>query len=457
MMINVGALIGGIAVPLMAQQDVKKAYFLPVISLASAIVLFISGTPRYVRTKPSFHLYDMLSGKNKKHKKRAIYNVNTTGPISLWMIVRVSLLVVPFNIAYSQMATTFIVQGTVMEKAFFGMIDASVMNNADAIAVLFFGSMVGNFLYPWCANHGIKIPTTYKFAIGSVLGAAAILWAIFVDFLIHRTYEKTGEKVTIMWQTVSYVLIGAGEIFAVSAAYEVAYSVSPPDKKVLASAVNLFCIGGLPNVLCLMLYQACEPWFRNSTGTTHISHIDEYATAHVVKFFLVLFLIAIAGALLNLMPSVRDYVDAVEEKATDMIRTPKTPMRPPRREPSSEDEETELLKIRRHQYYLKYGSGPSLHKSGSMRAGASVLSKSQRDSVASSISKRHLKTTMITNLYRSEPLLPGNQAVISGLHGKPVTMAGALGTKPNMVRDEPILESALLPDVPITGERSTSS
>ena len=63
-----------------------------------------------------------------------------------------------------------------MRKAF-GFIDAACMNNADAIAVLVFGSLVGNVMYPWCANHGIKIPTTYKFAIGSAFGAASIMWA----------------------------------------------------------------------------------------------------------------------------------------------------------------------------------------------------------------------------------------------------------------------------------------
>jgi len=435
MMINVGALIGGVAVPLMAQRDVTTAYFLPVISLASAILLFLTGTPRYVRSKPSINFRDLFARNKKKKRKAPVYtNINIPDPIPLTVIVRVSLLIVPFCIAYSQMATTFIVQGTVMEKAF-GFIDAACMNNADAIAVLLFGSLVGNFFYPWCANRGIKIPTTYKFAIGSMLGAAALLWAMWVEKMIHSTYEATGGKVSIMWQAMSYILIGAGEIFAVSAAYEVAYTASPPDQKVLSSAVNLFCIGGLPNVLCLMLYQACVPWFRNSNGTTMISHISDYSTANVGNFFTVLFLISIAGALLNLIPSVRGFVESVEERATDMIRTPKTPKRPPRREPPSEDEEAALLEIRRHQYYLKYGSGPELHKSGSMRAGPS-MSKSQRQLKPE---KKHMKSAVLAKLYRSEPAMPGISTIMTCAQGKPVTMAGALGARPQMPREEPNL------------------
>ena len=433
MMINVGALIGGVAVPLMAQRDVTTAYFLPVISLASAIVLFLTGTPRYVRSSPSTSFLDFFSKKRRKRKVPVYAATNTGDPIPLSVIVRVSLLIVPFCIAYSQMATTFIVQGTVMKKAF-GFIDAACMNNADAIAVLLFGSLVGNLFYPWCANRGIKIPTTYKFAIGSMLGASALLWAMLVEQMIHRTYAVTGEKVSIMWQAMSYILIGAGEIFAVSAAYEVAYTASPPEKKVLASAVNLFCIGGLPNVLCLMLYQACEPWFRNSNGTTMISHISDYSTANVGRFFMVLFLISVAGALLNLIPSVREFVESVEERATDMIRTPRTPMRPPRRGPPDEDEEAALLKVKRHQYYLKYGSGPKLFKSGSMRAGPS-MSKSQRN--LASEQEKHMKSAMLSKLYRSDPTLPGAiGSIITCSQGKPVTMAGALGTRPQMPREE---------------------
>lgn len=114
-------------------------------------------------------------------------------------------------------------------KKGFGFIDASTMNNADAVAVLFFGHVVGSYFYPALARRNIKIQTTYKFAIGSILGALAIAWALFVEYLIHSTYNSTGEQVSIMWQALAYILIGCGEIFAVSAAYEVAFTASAPE------------------------------------------------------------------------------------------------------------------------------------------------------------------------------------------------------------------------------------
>ena len=156
--------------------------------------------------------------------------------VGIGTIALVSALVVPFNVAYAQMATTFIVQGSVMRP--FGLVDAPMMNNADAISVLAFGYIIGNVIYPALNARQIKIPTTYKFAIGSAFGALALGCAIFTDYEIHRTYEATGEAISVLWQAFPYFLIGIGEIFAVSAAYEVAFTVAPAKMKSLASAAN---------------------------------------------------------------------------------------------------------------------------------------------------------------------------------------------------------------------------
>ena len=413
MCINIGALIGGIVVPVVAQMDVTLAYTYPVAMLCIAVLLYLLGTPRYVRSKPSGEVFARKAGNSQPDGGGSMIGLST--------IFRISVLIIPFNIAYSQMATTFIVQGTVMKKAF-GWIDAASMNNADAVAVLVFGYAVGAYVYPALANRGIKIPTTYKFAIGSGLGAMSIAWALYMEYKIRATFKETGEKLNIMWQAWAYILIGAGEIFAVSAAYEVAFTASPPEKKVLASAVNLFCVGGIPNVLCIALYQSCSSWFLNSRGTTSISRIKDYTTANVDKYFWVLFAISLVGVFVNILPPVRDFVASVEEEATEMVKTPvmKKPSRHRRlTSADSSDEESPLidspmLQIKRHQAYLKYGSGPVLYKQGSMRAGPSL----SRDKAA----QKHLKKSLVGKLYRTERQLP---KIVLSADGKPLT-AGRL-------------------------------
>ena len=420
MCINIGALVGGIVVPVMAQTNITWAYFIPVIVLAAGILVFLTGSSRYIKSKS---LTAVFGGKKT-------LSVPTGAPpaspgsiaMNLNAILRISLLVIPFNIAYSQMATTFIVQGNVMRKAFY-YIDASTMNNTDAIAVLAFGYLIGNFFYPALAKQGIKMPTTYKFALGSFLGALSILWALLVEKMIHSEYQATGQPISVLWQTVSYCLIGAGEIFAVSAAYEVAFTASTPEVKVLASALNLFCIGGLPNVICIALYHMFRGCFVSSKGVADIGRLNHYATAHVAYYYWVLFAISMGGVVINLLPQVRAFVESIEDRATDLLKSPKTPQRPPRRAV----EDSPLIRAKRHKAYLKYGSGPVLYKSGSMRAGPSVFGpKKKPDAV--------MKRSQISKLYKSAPVLPGVSSLMSGSGGKPI-MAGQLMINMDMVDD----------------------
>jgi proton-dependent oligopeptide transporter, POT family len=223
--INVGALAGIGLIPILAQYSITIAYMVPMGLLTIGGTSLVLGTPKYVRTPPRERQGNICCG-----TKGDMAYTGAAKSISLFDIFRIGLCIVPFCVGYNQMPTTFIVQGTVMAKAF-GFLDVASMNTLDALSVLFFGSLTARYFYPYLAKHGIKIPTTYKFAIGSALGSLAIVWAIFVEDMIHYTYQQNGEKVNVLWQAPCYILIGLGEIFAVSAAYEVAFTASPPDKK----------------------------------------------------------------------------------------------------------------------------------------------------------------------------------------------------------------------------------
>jgi len=413
MCINIGAVVGGFVVPILAQSNITLAYTCPVAMLLVGIVLFLCGTPRYVHSSMGnvFKGCNIFGTTTKKKYSSDVTGGKTTS--TMIKILSISALIIPFNIAYSQMATTFIIQGTVMKRAF-GWIDAASMNNADAIAVLFFGHYIGSHLYPYLNRKNIKLSTAHKFALGSALGAFAIVWALYVELKIFSQYELDGSKVSVLWQTVAYVSIGAGEIFAVSAAYETAFTVSPPEQKVLSSALNLFCVGGLPNLLCLVLYNLCSNWFVPTTGKSgnSISSLEDYVSAEVYKYFYVLLGIACLGVVINMLPIVGNYIQSVEEDAASAIRTPilrKTPMArrkiqrkmneksrgqtvPVLQKQASDDysvstfsgdtdeegsslETSSLIRVERHKAYLKYGSGPNLYKSGSMRAGPSLSTK----------------------------------------------------------------------------------
>jgi len=330
--INIGGLLGIFFVPVVAQRNIFVAYLIPLSVLIVGGICFLLGTPRYITTQPRSRSTSTSSykkdqwfvscgGSNKSGDSASKLTTTTTTTTTLFDIFRICILVVPFTVGYSQMTTTFIIQGTVMSKAF-GVFDVASMNSLDVLSVLFFGSITANYMYPYLAKRNMKIPTTYKLAFGSFLGSCAMAWAILVETMIHSTFERTGEQISVLWQGPAYILIGFGEIFAVSTAYEVAFTASPPDKKFMASAVSVFCIGGLPSMICIVLIDSCSEWFTNSHGTKNIEHIEDYVTARVGKYFVTLLSIMVFGVVINILPVVNKYVESMKERAAEFIKNP---------------------------------------------------------------------------------------------------------------------------------------
>jgi proton-dependent oligopeptide transporter, POT family len=380
--INVGALLGITMLPIIAQWNVTFAYVIPVVLLATALALFLSGSSNFVIGRPVPRRHHSATtatrcwfgGNNRKNKRNqgtSMAAVSDDDDIPLSKLFRISLLIVPFCMAYSQMPTTLIVQGTVMTKAF-GFLDAATINMVDALSVLVFGYLTATYLYPALSRHNVELYTTHKFALGSFLGALSILWALVVDYMIRSEYDATRQHISVLWQAPSYILIGCGEIFAVSAAYEVAFTASSPQTKALASAINIFCVGGIPNLLCVALYHACRGWFRNAhDGTANISHLEQYVTARVDKYFWVLVTILALGIGLNLTPRVRDFVQSIEKRAEEIVKTPLLlKQRPPTA--AAGGETTPLLR----KQFLQ--AGPSLYRASSIHAGPSRGQQPQR-------------------------------------------------------------------------------
>jgi proton-dependent oligopeptide transporter, POT family len=90
-----------------------------------------------------------------------------------------------------------------------------------------------------------------------------------VEYMIHSAFDDDGRQINIMWQAMAYVLIGAGEIFAISAAYEVAFTAAPPEKKVLASATNL--VSAVPVLRVVLSSGLFFPYISLSSGNSSAS------------------------------------------------------------------------------------------------------------------------------------------------------------------------------------------
>jgi len=325
--INIGALLGGILIPLLAQVNISVAYTIPACALGLGLLIFLLGTNRYVRPKPQktalFNTIKLIGktaickpmNDSKKSNGGALDDIFVDGVKHLIAVIPISALIIPFNIAYSQMSTVFIIQGDAMKPA--GLFDAAMMNNFDAISVLVFGFLVGTFLYPRLAKRGVHIAITHKFAIGTLLGTLAILCAIFVDYGIHAALDNNNEQLSVFLQIFSYMFIGAGEIFAVASAYDAAFTIAPKEQKGLASAINLFLIGAVPNFICIALYNACGEWFPQGNDATTEATMEAYKSSQLHNYLWVLVGISAFGIFINVLPPVKNWVEGIHRRAIE--------------------------------------------------------------------------------------------------------------------------------------------
>jgi proton-dependent oligopeptide transporter, POT family len=328
--VNVGSLIGTTLIPILAQIQVQTAYLVPCLALVVGLFIFISGSKRYIKRPPENKAL-LRTGKILGQRLLCCKSLNDAklsrggcfddlfvdGVKRLLLVIPISLLTLPFVIAYSQTSTVFILQGEAMKPV--GLLDASLMSSFDPISVLVVGFLVGSVLYPALSRRGLHIPLTYKFAIGTAMGGLAIASAIIVDHSIRTNFERDGTQICILWQAFSYILVGCGEIFAFTACLEATFSIAPPEQKGLASALNQFSTVALSSFICVALNNAFSGWFPQHPATgsdsSNTSVTELYANSEMGKFLWVTFGIALLGIVVNILGPVKRWAETLHQGA----------------------------------------------------------------------------------------------------------------------------------------------
>jgi len=130
--INIGSLLGGIVIPIVAQSNVSIAYTIPVAALGLGLIIFCLGSRRYVKAKPDrkalwTSLWILVSplftckkiDSNKESEGGKIKDTYVDGLKNLLLVFPATCLILPFSLVYNQMTTVFIVQGFAMRSVGF--------------------------------------------------------------------------------------------------------------------------------------------------------------------------------------------------------------------------------------------------------------------------------------------------------------------------------------------------
>jgi len=323
MVINVGALLGGTILPVVAVNSIAAAYTIPSVALFVGLVVFVLGSKRYVNAKPRKDaLYKTLKALTSPLTCKSLNSQKQTngGPLkdsfvdgikNLLYVFPCTCLILPFCIAYNQMTTVFMIQANAMKT----VIDPSLMQNFDSLSVLVNGLIYQRYVHPFFSR--ISLKTTHKFAIGTFCGLLALLTALIIDYQIHSKYNGDGQPtVNILWQIPAFFFVGAGEILTIALAYDVTFVIAPKEQKGLASGINLFVFGALSNFICIGIYNSCKAWFPSDATS-----MEQYTSSQVYKYLWVMIGISGFGILFNLLPPVANWQEGVINRSINLNKS----------------------------------------------------------------------------------------------------------------------------------------
>ncbi|KAF4753064.1 hypothetical protein FOZ62_017661 [Perkinsus olseni] len=180
---------------------------------------------------------------------------------------------------------------------------AQMMQNVDPIAVILTSVLVDTVLFPLLRRHNLMPSVLVRCCIGSLLGAASLLVALGVEYMVM---SKPIFSVPIWWQIPQFWLIAAGEMISLRSSSSQLLSKlhslhSPGPLKAVSSAMNL-CFFSIANALSAVLFQVRSEWLPNFD----VNNPSEEAVrgAHYDYYYLVLLALCVlrAVASLSLIP-----------------------------------------------------------------------------------------------------------------------------------------------------------
>lgn len=308
--INIGAIVGGIAVPLTQQitDDYFYGYLIPLASFAAASFVFIVGSPRYVKMVPQgsqiLEIMKAIWSSWSKFRPITMCKQSNGGKfadsfiddaVSLFYLLPIFALTVPFNVCYNQMCTVFLTQGQKLNSEFFGLpMSPSLMQNVDPIAVIGFSLIVEYLLYKQLRARNLMPSVLTRFFLGCCMGTMSLLCAMGLERAIMSSADPQ-TTISIWWQVPQFSLIALGEIFLISTSYEVAFTYSPESMKAVGSALNLLFLA-IAAFISAALLKVCSGWMPQYDAAVPSS----WQTSHFDYFFILLAGVCFLSGILSL-------------------------------------------------------------------------------------------------------------------------------------------------------------
>lgn len=263
--INAGSFISTILCPWLLSAPgygPRWAFGIPGIAMLIATIFFWAGRKKMVHVPPQ--------GLGYLKETFSKEGLGTLGRIALVYVF------IMFFWALWDMSNgvEWTLQAQKMDLHFLGMnLQAAQVQTANPILILLFIPLVNYVLYP-AINRFFPLTPLRKIGIGLFLTAASFMVIVYAQHLIDL-----GQKPTIWWQMLAYVILTLGEAMVSITGLEFSYTQAPNSMKSSVMALWLFAIASGN------LFDArFNAWDQNADGTTKLTEFQFYSFFTVLMF-----------------------------------------------------------------------------------------------------------------------------------------------------------------------------
>lgn len=193
---------------------------------------------------------------------------------SMHKVLVFSVLLIPYWMIYTQLYSTFILQGLHLKADYGGIIfPAAWPSLFEIVILLILVPIMERGVYPGLAKCGVTVPMLWKVVIGMLLAAGSAVMAGHVEREMTSSFSDAGSvnrttsgetypvvrDYPIWWQIPQYTLMGMSEVFTSIPGLQMVLSMCPSTPQSVTSAVYnlMISIGSLLSlgILALTAYQ----------------------------------------------------------------------------------------------------------------------------------------------------------------------------------------------------------
>ncbi|CAL1528966.1 unnamed protein product [Lymnaea stagnalis] len=321
--VNAGGLIAFSAIAYVQQNiSFTWGYFIPLVSILLSIILLNIARSHYIY-KPgqgsvlatSFRVCGQaccrkspeIDGKRKIFDSaRTDYggdydNVTVDGVIAVLRVLPIFFFVIMFWAIYSQMQSTYFLQGERMDlNVGGGQIPVAMLNVFNTVAVLLCIPILDRLIYPCFQRMGRPLRYMHRIGIGLILSALSVFVAGWVEIERKKVLGFTqivgdetffAANMTVFVQVPQFMLVGAGEAFTNIAGLEFAYTQAPKNMQGLIMGIYL-ATNGIGNYVSTAIIAIIEttteddPWFPDDINNGKAEYVFFVFGGLMVLFFL---------------------------------------------------------------------------------------------------------------------------------------------------------------------------